>query len=321
MSTRRQSGQVLLAILLLAVLVTSVVLGYARHAIISAENSQDIVACQQAESAADSGLAWARQTLLANDLHTARLALGSGAVVAVNVADAGSGLKTLTIQGSVDGQQQSLVGSVETYAALGGSLPQLTASGRAAVAGAPSITSVMGTQTLHDTTINGVLFLRNGANVTLQDCIVAGTIVSQPALAAGAWAPADATSLTLSGSVVIESDPSLSGVSIIAPDCTVTGNGTEAVQVSGVVVCKSLALTGWGAISGQVATTVAPALASGIDLPGSGREQRPWPASLDTGAEGIVRVSFPRPTVTAGQLLAIRNFAFPSRRVRGGAGP
>jgi hypothetical protein len=319
-STRRQRGQVLLAVLLLAVLVTSVVLGYARHVIVSAESSQATVACQQAESAADSGLAWARQTLLADGSRSARIALDSGAVVSVNVADAGSGLRTLSIQGNVDGQKQSLVGSVETYAAVGGTLPRLTTSARAAAAAAGSVTSVSGTQTFSNTTITGLLFLRNGASVTLRDCIVAGTILSQPAMSASGWAPADCTSITLSGSVVIESDAALAGVSIIAPDCTVAGDGTEAVQVTGAVVSKSLALTGWGAISGQIATSSAPSLASDIDLPGSGREMRAWPAALDTGAEGIVRVSFPRPSVTPGQLLAIRNFAFPSRRVRG-AGP
>lgn len=302
----------LLGVLLLAVLVTSVVMGYARHVLLSASNARETVAVQEAESAADSGIAWARQTLLADGSRSTRLALDSGSTVSINVVDAGTDLRTLTISSNVGGQTQNLVGTVETYAAVGGSLPALTSAARAAVAAHGSVTSLNGTQTLQDTTITGLLYLQNGANVTLRDCIVAGTIVSQPALSTTGWRAVDRTRLTLSGSTIIESAAALSGVSIIAPDATVVGDGTEAVQISGVVVCSSLALTGWGAISGQIASTTAPALASSIDLPGAGREARTWPVALDTNAEGIMRVSFPRVDVTAGQVLAMKNFVFPA---------
>jgi hypothetical protein len=313
----RQQGSVLLGVLLLGVLVTSVTLGYARHVLISASNARATVAVQEAESVADSGLAWARQTLLADGALTGRLALDAGSSVAVDLVDGDSGTKTLTIASNVGGQKQSLVGSLQTYAAVGSTLPSLTSASRSVVGAHGSVTSVSGTQTLSNTTINGLLFLQNGANVTLQNCIVAGTIVSQPALSTTGWRPVERTRLTLSGTIVVESDASLAGVSIIAPDCTLTGDGTEAVQIQGVVVVAALSLSGWGAISGQVATSGTPVLAAAIDLPGAGREQRAWPAALDTNSEAIGKLSFPKVSVTAGQILAMKNFTFPTRVLRG----
>ncbi|MBM3985590.1 MAG: hypothetical protein FJ296_07890, partial [Planctomycetes bacterium] len=112
-----------------------------------------------------------------------------------------------------------------------------------------------------------MILLRNGASLTLANCIVAGTLVSEPALSAIGWAPADATRISLSGTVVIESDARLAGCSIIAPDASVTGLGGEALQVRGAIVCASLSLPGSGALHGPIASTAPPALARAVALP------------------------------------------------------
>ncbi|HEX5010504.1 MAG TPA: hypothetical protein VFY71_08880 [Planctomycetota bacterium] len=306
----RESGQVLLGVLLLAVLVSTVCLGYARHVVIAASNAEAAVAVQQAEGAADSGLVWAKQSLLAAGDRTVRLNVGSNAQVAVNVVDNGSTLRTLTIQSSASGVTQAMEGSLETYATVADELPQLTSSARNAIVTHPAVVDVVGSQSFSATTLTGIIYLHNGAHLTLTDCIVAGTIVSQPALA-GRWSPADCTTISLGGSIVIESDPALAGCSIVAPDAAVIGDGSEALQIRGCIVCDSLSLTGWGALHGQIASTSVPTLNRSIDLPGSGREPRAWPAALATGSERIGRVSFPRPVATPAQQAAIRTFVFP----------
>jgi archaellum component FlaF (FlaF/FlaG flagellin family) len=306
----RESGQVLLGVLLLAVLVSTVCLGYARHVVVAATNAQAAVAVQQAEGAADSGLVWAKQSLLSAGGRTARLHVGGDAQVAVNVVDNGSTLRTLTIQSSASGVTQAMEGSLETYATVADELPQLTTSARNAIVTHPALVDVVGSQSYSGTTLTGVIYLHNGAQLTLTNCIVAGTIVSQPALA-GSWAPADCTTISLRGSIVIESDPALAGCSIVAPDATVGGDGSEALQIRGCIVCDSLSLTGWGALHGQIASTNAPTLNRSIELPGAGREPRAWPSALATGSERIGRVSFPRPVATAEQQAAICAFVFP----------
>ena len=311
MSRRRhEDGQVLLGILLLAVLVSTVCLGYARHVVVAATNAESAVAVQQAEGAADSGLVWAKQSLLAAGGRTAHLDVGGNAQVAVNVVDNGSTLRTLTIQSSASGVTQAMQGSLETYATVADTLPELTVTARNAVLTHPAIVDVAGSQSYSGTTLSGIIFLHNGAHLTLTNCIVAGSIVSQPALS-GSWTPSDCTTISLAGTIVIESDATLAGCSIIAPDAAVTGDGSEALQIRGCIVCDSLTLTGWGAIHGQIATATSPAVNRIIDLPGSGREPRAWPAALQTGAERIGRVSFPRPVATPAQQAAIRAFVFP----------
>jgi len=312
-AARRQGGQVLLGVLLLAVLVTSATLGYARHAVVTASNAQATVAAQRAEAAVDSGIAWARQALHDDGARSARLALDADSSVVVEVTDTGSDLRALSISSSVDGTTQHMDGTAQTVPTVGRTLPTLTSAARAAVLASPSLIEVHGSQSYSNTTLTGVLYLRNGASLTLTDCIVAGSIVSEPALSGTGWSASDCTSIHLSGTVTLESDAAASGCSIVAPDAAVSGDGTEAVQIRGVVVCDSLLLRGWGAVCGQIATTDAPSLARNVDLPGSGREPRAWPSALDTGAEAIASVSFPRPTVSAAEQRAIKNFTFPSR--------
>jgi len=302
----------MLGTLLLAVLVTSVVLGYARHTIVSASNAEASVAAERAASAADSGLAWARQTLLAHGGRSATLAISDDAQVSVDVTDASADVHLLTIESSASGVSQTMQGTVETYATVAGSLPELTSTARAAVRAHGALTYISGSQSYTSQTLTGILLLRNGAHLTLTNCIVTGSIVSEPALS-DTWVPADCTTITLSGTVVIESDAALAGCSIVAPDATITGAGSGAVQIRGVVVCDTLSLSGWGALHRQIATSEPPALSAGIDMPGSGREPRSWPAALQTDARRISRLSFPRAEAGAAEQQAIEDFAFPAR--------
>ena len=300
----------LLGILLLAVLLSTMCLGYARHVVVSANNAEATVAVQQAEGVADSGIAWAKQSLLAAGGRTVQLDMGSDAMVAIDLVDNGSTLRTLTIRSSASGVMQAMQGSLEIYGTVVDSLPELTDAAKSAVLAHGSLIQVVGAQSYSNTTLTGIVYLRNGSSLTLTNCIVNGSIVSEPAIS-GAWSEADATSLVLAGSVVIESDAALAGCSIIAPDAAVSGNGTEAVQIEGCIVADTLTLTGWGSVHGLIATTGVAVLNRAVDLPGAGREPRTWPIALHTGAESIGRVSFPRPVATSDQQDAIENFTFP----------
>lgn len=318
---RRQSGSVLVGVLLIALLMTSMCMAFARHAVLTASAAEAAVAVQVAEGAADSGLAWARQALLSGVPGGATLPLDGDAQVRVDVADDGAGRGSLSIASSARGQSQSLAGTLETYATVGGGLPQLTDAARAAVRLDATRTEISGDQSLSNTTLTGVILLRNGASLTLTNCIVAGTLVSEPALSAIGWQAADATRIRLAGTVVIESDPLLAGCSIIAPDASVTGLGGQGVQVRGAIVCASLSLPGWGALHGPLASSSPPVLTRAMELPGSGRAPRAWPAALDTGATGVARVVFPRLSATQAEQDAIERFGFPSRaRPAEGAG-
>ncbi len=133
-----------------------------------------------------------------------------------------------------------LQGTVETYATVGGALPRSPPPRAARMPGNPSLISVNNNHNLsrHDADRRALPAQRPRTS-RCRTASSAGSIVSEPALSASGWAPADATTITLSGTVVIESDSTLAGCSIIAPDATVSGDGTEAVQITGSVSCAA----------------------------------------------------------------------------------
>jgi hypothetical protein len=307
------AGFVLLSVLLLAVLIVSLTMGHARHALMAADATHATLRAQAAEHAADSGFAWAKQSLFTAGASTARLHLGDDAID-VSMVDSGTDLHSVTVTASGGGFSQEISGVVETYRTLSNAVPGLTTAGRHAVTVSPLVIDVTGNKTYADTELSGVLYLHNGAKLTLRNVILTGCIVSQPALSGTTWTVAQRTSISIDGGLLIEPGPTLPGCSIVAPDAAVTGTGNDRVQIKGVVVARNLTLPGRGALHAQVAVTEPLALSTNIDQPGSGRAPRTWPDELDTGASGVRRVSFPSATSTSDEEQAIQGFTFPARR-------
>jgi len=309
---REQSGFVLLAVLLLAVLMTSIVLTYARHSIVAADTNSANLRAQAAEQAAGDGFVWAKQKLLAAPAGTsATLRVNGEAGVTVSVG-AGSGKRAISVEATGPGTTQQFEATAETYATTSGNLPKVTPTGRVAVNAAAAKTEVNGAVTYANTEITGILYLRYGSSVTLRDVIITGGIVSEAALL-GAWTPAQATQITIDGGLLIETGSVVPGCAILAPDATITGTGNDRVQIEGVVVAASLTLPGSGSLHAQIATTTTPVLSVNIDQPGSGRAPRTWPDVLDTAAEGVSRVVFLRSDPTPSERDAIEGYAFPAR--------
>src|SRR5262249_10430634 len=96
-SPRAERRFVLLAGLLLAVLMTSVILPYARHGIVAADTNLVNLRMQAAEQAAGDGFVWAKQKLLAAPGSTsATLSVDADAGVTVSVGN-GSGKRAITV--------------------------------------------------------------------------------------------------------------------------------------------------------------------------------------------------------------------------------
>ncbi len=307
----RQAGYVLLAVLLLAVLMVSMTMSYARHTLMAADNSGANLRAQTAEQAAGSGFAWAKQSLLASGATAATLSLGSDAALTVSVADGGNARRAITVAATGPGTSQQVAATAETFATTNGRLPLLTGAAKAAVTGGATLINVSGNASYSNTELTGILYLRFGSSVTLRNVILTGAIVSEAAVI-GTWTPAQSTTITLDKGVLIEPGSVLPGCAIIAPDASVAGTGAERVQLEGVVVAAALSLPGSGSVHAQIATTATPVLSTLIELPGAGRAPRSWPSVLDTGALGLSRVVFLRADATQGERDAIETFAFPA---------
>lgn len=314
---RQDAGYVLLAALLLTTLIASLVMTYSRHALLSIDSSSVNIASQLAQDAADSGFAWAKQSLRADAGSTTRLDLGDGRSVAVSVGSGAGSLREIDVDATSEGTSQSLQATFEVYSVTGDRLPELTSAAKTAVNAATPMIVLSGSSSYTSTEITGMVLLRTGTTLTLQDVILDGSIVSEAALTGGTGG----VTINLRGGVQIRPGAALPGCAIVAPDATISGDGSERVEMHGAIVAGSLALPGSGALHGEVACAAAPVLGADIDEPGAGRAPRAWPSSLSTGASGVGRLSFTGVDVRDAEKTAIRGYNFPTRRTGAGGGP
>ena len=319
MTTRRQpAGYVLLAVLLLTTLIASLVMTYSRHALLAVDSSSATLESLRAQAAADSGFAWARQSLAADAGSATRLDLGDGRSVSVTVGSAAGNLRSVDVDALTEGTSQSLQATFETYAVAGERLPGLTAAAKTAVNGASPVTILSGSSNSYTSTeLTGTILLRSGARLTLRDVIVDGSIVSEAALTGSGGG----VTIELRGGVLIQPGATLPGCAIVAPDAAIDGDGSELVQIHGAIVAQRLQLRGGGVLHGVVACAEVLELAAGIEQPGAGRTPRGWPAALETYSADVGRLAFRGVDVRDAERTAIRSFAFPTRPHAPAGGP
>jgi hypothetical protein len=310
---RHERGYVLLGSLLMAVLLVSMTMSYSRHALVSGSSDEALLKVQQAEAAASSGLAWAKQSLLVDGSGTASLSIDGSGSVDISVSDVGNDTRAIRVKTAGDGYDQQVTATAEVFSTTSGELPKLSTSGRAAVSGAGAIINVATNTTFMDTHLTGILYVRNGVKLTLCDVVLDGTIVTEPALSTSGWTAAQETTITFKGGVLIDPGPTLPGCAVIAPDASVMAVGSSQVQLHGVVVADSVMIQGVGLLHGQIASAADPIFSASVELPGSGRAPRSWPESIDTGAQGVGRVYFEKQDPTSGEKSAIKGYAFPAK--------
>ena len=307
----------LLAVLLLTALIASLVMTYSRHALLAADSSSANVESQRAQAAADSGFAWARQSLAADAGSVTMLDLGDGRSVSVNVGSAAGNLRSIEVDALTEGTSQSLQATFETYAVAGERLPGLSAAAKSAVNAAPQTILSGSSNSYTSTELSGMILLRTGARLTLRDVILDGSIVSEAALTGAAGG----VTIELRGGVLIQPGATLPGCAIVAPDAVIDGDGSELVQIHGAIVADRLRLGGGGVLHGGLACDEEIELAAGIDRPGSGRAPRAWPAALETYSAGVGRLAFTGVDVRDAERTAIRSYTFPTRPHAPAGGP
>jgi hypothetical protein len=299
----------------MSVLIVSMTMSYARHVLVSGSADESMLKVQRAEAAAGSGLAWAKQSLLVAGQSATSLSIDDSSSVDVTVADRGGDTRAITVRSGDEGYDQQVTALAEVFALANGKLPELSTAGRAAFAAATDIIDITSNTKYSDTELTGILYLHNGVKLTLEDVVLDGTIVSQPALSEGGWTKSEATSITIVGGLLIDPGATLPDCAIIAPDAEVIAESSSRIQLHGVVVADSLSIQGVGLLHGQIATTSTPSFSESVEMPGSGRAPRAWPDSIDTGAKGVGRVYFAAQDPTSAETNAIKAFGFPVRAV------
>ena len=310
--TGQPAGYVLLAVLLLTALIASLVMTYSRHALLAADSSAASYATQRAQDAADTGVAWAKQSLRDGGGSLARMDLGDGRSLAVSVASPTATTRSIDIAAHTEGTSQALHATFELYSTTGDELPALTAAAKTAVPAASPITVLSGNRTYTSTELTGILYLRNGTSLILQDVILDGAIVTENAVTGAS--SGGGVDIEFRGGVQIQPGSVLPGIAIVAPNAELSGNGTERIEIHGAVIVDEIDLDGSGAIHGPIASNEAPELSSSVDRPGYGRAPQAWPTSLETGSASIGRLAFRASDPTQAERDAIRGYRFPTRR-------
>jgi hypothetical protein len=171
--------------------------------------------------------------------------------------------------------------------------------------------------TVTNAILEGLVIIRRGAVLTLDNVVIRGAVVSEDALDQdpfGPFEPLGAPELVIGGNVRILANDFLPGLAVLMPDGIIsTANSDARVQIVGDVVSQDITLGCPGSLRGHLAIVGDPVLHVGIKLMGIGRKPMPWAPSLDSnGTFDAVSVAFvPRP-LGVDDLPALTNYSLPT---------
>jgi hypothetical protein len=182
-------------------------------------------------------------------------------------------------------------------------LPRLTEATRAAFVADGSIPRFDYTTstTVSNTVLNGVVVIGSGVELTLENVIVNGAIVSERTLDPDAFGEFDsgtAPELIINGNIRLLAGTDLPGVAIVMPDGVVsTSNPDARAQIVGDVVTHDFTLGCPGSMQGHLAVVGDPVLHVTFEHIGANRGPVDWSPILDThGVFEPVSVAYvPRP--------------------------
>ena len=309
---RGERGYVLLVVILLSALMVATGVAYARHVAAGWRQSTASLWAHESRESAQSGVAFARQVLASGQsLGTTTLDAGSH-TVAVTLGDLGNDRRSLRVDATSDGLGATVEGEAQVYGLVGGALPTLDPAAVFSVLNDANRTVLSGTATYTGIDFPGCVVLASGADITLQDCVLAGAVVSIPALT-GSWTAAQATRLHVRGGLSLTPNAWLPDCGIVLPDGQVEIESTASVELHGAVVAAELDIAGSGAMDGYLASGTPFTLPSTVDRPGFGRAPPDWPLALHVSSWGLAQLSFPRNPAAEGEIHHIQDFSFPGQ--------
>ncbi len=312
-SRRGSRGYVLITVLLLAALIVATTASHARHTTVDWRQSTASLWVHETREAAQSGVAFARQVLSSGQsLGTASVNSGNKSISVV-VTDEGGDKRSIRVNATSDGLGATIEADARVFGLTGELVPSVTSAAVAAVTADATAVKYTGTVTLQNTVITGTLRLGRSCKLTLKDVVLHGSIVSEAALLGPPYNPAMATTLTLQEGVRIEPTSMLPGCAILLPDGAIIADATSHVEIHGIVLGKSISVSGSGSMDAQVVASQPFTLPGTIDRPGLGRAPLDWPAAVSVSALGLKSLAFQTAAPASGDLAAIKTFQFPAK--------
>ncbi len=322
-TTDGPAGYVLLTVLLAVGLITGLVATYSRHVVVQARSSMASPKLLESRETTHSGVRFARQALV------------SGATLQSGAVPAGDGTATIAVSELPLGNQAVAVEAVDADG-LGArrrfelsmlptansqpdgpsSLPTLDADTIQGLAADPTLQlhGIAADTTLADTELSGLVVVRAGVTLTLENVVLEGAIVSESVISQAPLAgydPAVAPRVVVDGDLRIDSHASLPGLALLLPDGAVASGASDArVQIHGDVVAHDVSLLHPGVLAGNVsAVQLQLAGEDVLDRLGIDRKGLPWAPDLELGGVQEPRfLATVPPSLGPGALDAITGF-------------
>jgi hypothetical protein len=176
------------------------------------------------------------------------------------------------------------------------------ATGSVMLAG--NVTIISGVQAYVGVQLAGLFLLEDGAELTLEDCVLRGTILTRHGAcrdhppATGSQRPR----VRVYGGLRLLAGTELPDVAIVAPDLRFETDDSSRVEVRGFVSADEVRVGGRGCVRGMVVHNETESIGSKTRRPGFGRGSQDFPDTVSCGAEEVSSLCFPTSVVPVATL-------------------
>lgn len=318
-----EAGWVLAASLILATMATAVTITYARHALLAKQTLQFGKGASEVDEASRSELERVRELMRIGD-KPGTVVTGdhdeavtpTGELVRGEREVQGHGRRELRVQAEGNNSNSDEEARLRANSTV---VPGNSATGDhttlecetgGAVMLAGSVTIVSGAQTYQGVEMAGIFLLEEGAELTLQDVVLHGTILTRHGAcpdnlpAVGSNRPV----VRVYGGLRLLAGTELPDVAMCAPDLVLETDGSSRVEVRGFVSADEVHVNGRGTVRGMVVHNEDQEISVKTSRPGYGRGAQDWPDTVSAGAEEVSSLSFPVSSVPESTIDAMESY-------------
>lgn len=324
LARRAESGWVLAATLVLSSLAIAVTVTYARHAVLAKKSLEYGKGASEVEEASRSGMERVRERMRDGDppgtidegthdqavTPTGEVVEGERQVLPEQRRE----VRVRARSGPVDdGDEYRTRARGRVEPGSGDTQSRTTIEcddGQTLLAG--NLMVISGPTQFQGVELAGLMLLEDGAELTLTDCVLRGTILTRHGAcrnhpkAEGANRPR----VNVYGGLRLLAGTELPETAMCAPDAVFECDDASRVEMRGFACADEVRVRGRGTLRGMVVSGVDEELSSDVRRPGAGRGCEEYPDYVECGAEEFVRVAFPNDPVPEATLDLMATYDF-----------